>query len=212
MNKFCKILLAAAAVTALAAPAMAADKLIVKDALGTSDVFKVDDAGQIILPKTGTGKGVTFKNAAIQDNFPSVAALPDGSTANQGISYQIIPRGTGFSAALKAQLTVFGTDLIADSVNYEAFVLRATGSAYSINSTKGGTGIVRPIQFQISNQAKMTIDTTGYVGIATTTPTSQLAVVGLPTFANNAAALAGPPVLKAGDFYKTSTGQVMVVY
>jgi len=47
MNKFCKMLLAAAAVVALAAPAMAADKLIVKNSAGSADVFKVDDNGSI---------------------------------------------------------------------------------------------------------------------------------------------------------------------
>lgn len=34
--------------------------------------------------------------------------------------------------------------------------------------------------------------------------------VGLPVYADNAAALAGK--LKTGDAYRTSTGQVMVVY
>lgn len=39
---------------------------------------------------------------------------------------------------------------------------------------------------------------------------SKLAVVGLATYANNAAAVSGG--LTAGDFYRTSTGQVGVVY
>jgi len=47
MKKICKVILAAAAVVALAVPAMAADKLIVKNAGGTADVFKVDDVGSI---------------------------------------------------------------------------------------------------------------------------------------------------------------------
>lgn len=47
MKKICKVILAAAAVVALAVPAMAADKLIVKDAAGTTDVFTVTDTGAI---------------------------------------------------------------------------------------------------------------------------------------------------------------------
>jgi len=47
MNKFCKVLLAAAAMAALAAPAMAANKLIVRNATNTADVFTVDDTGAI---------------------------------------------------------------------------------------------------------------------------------------------------------------------
>lgn len=47
MKKICKVILAAAAIAALAVPAMAANKLIVKNAGGTADVFTVDDSGVI---------------------------------------------------------------------------------------------------------------------------------------------------------------------
>lgn len=50
----------------------------------------------------------------------------------------------------------------------------------------------------------------GNVGIGTATPGSKLSVVGLPTYADNTAALAGG--LVAGDFYRTSTGVLMVTY
>lgn len=46
-----------------------------------------------------------------------------------------------------------------------------------------------------------TITSAGNVGIGTTTPNSKLAVVGLPVYANNAAAVGGG--LAAGDFYRT---------
>jgi len=47
----------------------------------------------------------------------------------------------------------------------------------------------------------LNITAAGYVGIATTAPKSPLHVVGLPVYANNAAALAGG--LTAGAFYRT---------
>jgi len=55
---------------------------------------------------------------------------------------------------------------------------------------------------------KMRINSNGNVGIGTATPTSKLAVVGLPEFADNAAAAS----LSVGDFYRTATGVVMVKY
>lgn len=52
-----------------------------------------------------------------------------------------------------------------------------------------------------ANTEKMRITGAGNVGIGTKTPGSKLSVVGLPVYANNAAALAGG--LVAGDFYHT---------
>ena len=49
---------------------------------------------------------------------------------------------------------------------------------------------------------KMVIHNNGNVGIGTATPGSKLAAVGLPIYANNAAAITGG--LAAGDFYRTN--------
>jgi len=57
---------------------------------------------------------------------------------------------------------------------------------------------------------RFVIDNTGNVGVGTTSMTSRLQVVGLPTYADNAAALAGG--LTIGAFYKTPIGVVMVTY
>jgi hypothetical protein len=56
----------------------------------------------------------------------------------------------------------------------------------------------------------VTFDYTGRVGIGTAAPTSALQVVGLPVYADNAAATSGG--LTAGAFYRTSTGVLMVRY
>ena len=52
MNRICKVILAAAAVLALAAPAMAVDKLIVNNTNGTAG-FKVDDTGKLTVRNLG---------------------------------------------------------------------------------------------------------------------------------------------------------------
>jgi hypothetical protein len=57
---------------------------------------------------------------------------------------------------------------------------------------------------------RMTIKNNGFVGIGKTSPGSRLAVVGLPTYADNTAALAAN--LTAGDFYRTADGTVKVVF
>lgn len=56
---------------------------------------------------------------------------------------------------------------------------------------------------------KMRITNTGNVGIGTTTPGSKLSIVGLPAYANNAAALTGG--LVAGDLYYTDTAGEYIV-
>jgi hypothetical protein len=52
-----------------------------------------------------------------------------------------------------------------------------------------------------SQTQRMVITSTGKVGIGDSSPNSPLAVVGLPVYANNAAAIAGG--LAAGDFYRS---------
>jgi len=52
MKKICKVILAAAAIAALAVPAMAADKLIVKPATGTTNVLTVTDDGKLGVNKS----------------------------------------------------------------------------------------------------------------------------------------------------------------
>lgn len=64
-----------------------------------------------------------------------------------------------------------------------------------------GTNSSQPLVFGTALTERMRITPGGLVGIGTQTPHSALAVVGLPVYANNAAAIAGG--LAAGDFYRT---------
>jgi hypothetical protein len=74
----------------------------------------------------------------------------------------------------------------------EAWSSTATGSSYQIRVIPTGTTTAIVAIF---------IAPSGNVGIGTTSPKSKLHVTGLPTYANNAAAVAGG--LTAGAFYRT---------
>lgn len=60
----------------------------------------------------------------------------------------------------------------------------------------------QPILFTVNSSEQMRLTNTG-LGIGSSAPTSKLQVVGLPVYANNAAAIAGG--LTAGAFYRTGS-------
>jgi hypothetical protein len=68
----------------------------------------------------------------------------------------------------------------------------SSGSTLTLDGTSNGSPVNANVLINPLNQ--------GNVGIGTTVPHSSLAVVGLPVFANNAAAISGG--LAAGDFYR----------
>jgi hypothetical protein len=90
---------------------------------------------------------------------------------------------TGWSTALTAVITAGAGQTFTDT---------AQGSYLTFATTPLGATV---------RAERMRIDTTGYVGIGTTTPKSPLHVMNYPVYANNAAALAGG--LTAGAHYRT---------
>jgi hypothetical protein len=66
------------------------------------------------------------------------------------------------------------------------------------------------LRFATNSTETMRIIANGNIGIGTTAPTSKLQVVGLPVYANNAAAIAGG--LTAGALYTTGAGDPRPVY
>lgn len=124
-------------------------------------------------------------------NTPGSFRLRSGNE-NQDVSL-ILSTPNGFSlgtnkTAIIASALGFGSGSRADL----HFVLNS--SSDNANSFTKGT------------DTKMIIMNNGNVGIGTVSPGTKLAVVGLPIFADNAAASS----LAAGDFYRTASGVVMV--
>lgn len=116
------------------------------------------------------------------------------------------------SQAISDESTAIGNGIRTDS--FSEFSL---GS----NNTNGGgnktTWVVTDRLFSIGNGATagspsnaMVILKNGNTGIGSDSPTSKLQVVGLPVFADNAAALSGS--LTLGAFYHNGDGIVRVVY
>ena len=108
------------------------------------------------------------------------------------------------------------TDVSSGQNVFTIYAAGWAGSNYKLFgscSFAAGTGTISdtsaPGRFIVSTTAngavlpteRLRITQAGYVGIGTTTPTSILHVVGIPVYANNAAAIAGG--LTAGALYRT---------
>ncbi len=144
MKMVSRVLLTAAAIAALAAPAMAADKLIVKNAGGTADVFKVDDTGVGIATKMGfgvTNPEVTVHAAETQTGARGFLSAQHNDGAHAPYMLFRKSRGTNpnlvantFNAAGKVQLGDYTGSLDAqgwDGYNY----LNAAGAAFVVDAT-----------------------------------------------------------------------------
>jgi len=228
MKQVVRIILAAAAVAALAVPAMAADKLIVKDAAGTADVFKVSDAGALTTLGTGTvsfgPSGSSAPDLVVKRNImnggtvmfldgvgeigsgPNIAIRAGrgvNGAMNATLSGDIVGQANFRGAYGAAGAAVFAPIRRAGFVAYATENYTATGQGTNLTFVTTANGTTAPSE-------KLFVMGDGKIGIGTNAPTSMLQVVGLPTYADNAAATAGG--LTAGAFYKTSTGVLMVRY
>lgn len=137
---------------------------------------------------------VQLSGSAAGSGYAKVVSQP--ISADTASIYRIEPKGapTGVGAGLsslgahKAHIELFGTDFDADNNNYDRFIIGDFGSADVFLTGDFGTGAAKPFVFGRWNENTgtltewMRINTTGYVGIGTTTPSTKLDVSGAGKF------------------------------
>ncbi len=194
--------------------AAAVDQMTVSDTgwigIGTSAPvapFHVVSAGNTIA---SAGFNYTFTNNGTVTAFkaPNFTFYRNNDPAAVNATNGALPRADDTLGVLQ-----FGTLVGASGRVMASITAKAEGTptatvqpAYFAFTTAQDVGGVNTIT------EKLRITSAGNVGVGTTAPTSKLQVVGLPVYADNAAALAAVPPLTPGAFYRTATGQLMVVY
>jgi hypothetical protein len=203
MKMISKALLVMAAVGIMAVPAMAADKLIVRNDGNTADVFKVNGTTGLTEVGSWTGApptvaGYLFNVAG--DFFAGNVGANTGrfrlsSNANAGFIYW----NTWFNgtSSYQSDVTKPTWAVRIDGVNDKMQFRRAA-------PTNSATTTITLVDM-------MVVQGNGNVGIGTgaAVVTSKLQVVGLPTYTSNANAKTGG--LTDGAFYTDGSGNVKVV-
>jgi hypothetical protein len=160
------------------------------------DLYFGNDKG-LVIQTSGTNRNISIKAGVVADNFANAIFYPSSGT-NVASTFTVSPRGTGFSSSIKSQITVFNTDYVADSVNYDLAVLRAGGTNISLSTGKSGTGTTRPLLLSAgfatdgaTNGNQLWLYTTGNVGINTLSDGGQRLQVQGTTLLNGGTSVTG---------------------
>jgi hypothetical protein len=159
MKQVVRIILAAATVAALAVPAFAADKLIVKDAAGSNTVFKVDDLGKLSTIATVALSAYLVENT-------NNATIRSGLRAD-GVQYWQLNSGTAEAGQL----------MYSTPAGFPGIVLYTQGWANRLNWANFGTRTSLYFQTNVNNTT-FNVTSDDKVGIGQLVPTQKLEVNG----------------------------------
>lgn len=150
-----------------ATDANTASKVVARDAsgnfsAGTITATGLSDSGNLTF--TGTGNRITgdFSNATVGNNV-----LFQSSTANGATTIYAIPNGTASASA-------FTSTNSSDTVNYSRLSMSAQSADVRFVSSFAGTGTYLPMTFYTGGSERVRIDTSGNVGIGTSSPSYRL--------------------------------------
>jgi hypothetical protein len=133
---------------------------------GTVSATSITDSGNLNF--TGTGNRITgdFSNGTVANRV-----WYQTSTANTSTIFDVVPSGTGVAARGH-----FYNSSDPSNASVLQVGIQAGGSNAIINSTIAGTGTYLPITFLTGGSERVRVDTSGNVGIGTSSPAVKLDV------------------------------------
>jgi hypothetical protein len=136
---------------------------------GTTTVAALTDSGNLNF--TGIGNRITgdTTNATVTNRL----ALQDSTTNAQTI-FSVFPNGTSTQSQVQLYNSSSGT-------NYTRFNLISFPTSVALTQTISGTGTYLPMTFSTSASEAMRLDTSGNLGIGTSSPQNRLNVYGSGT-------------------------------